>query len=393
MRRLLFLVGAIVLVDTMFFAALTPLLKHYVDDLDLGKAGAGLLQAMYPAGALVAGIPGGIAAARFGVKPTVLIGLTLLAITTVAFGFADSVWALDLARFLQGISSAFSWTGALSWLVAAAPPGRRGQLIGSAFGAAIAGALFGPVLGAIASFTGTAPAFSAVAGLALVLAVAAWRTPAATPAEPQPVRMLFRALTVRRIQIPIWLCLLPALLFGNLSVLVPLRLSHLGWGAAAIGGTYLVMAAIEAAWAPILGRAADHFGRLPPLRAALLASAIVTLLLPWPGNPWVLALVVICAGFAFGSFWTPAMSWVTDEAETFGLDYGYAFALVNVAWAPGQAGGSALGGAVAAATTDAVPYLALTALCLLSLLAVRRSLAAASSPSLDRRSAVARGQS
>jgi MFS family permease len=393
MRRLLFLVGAIVLVDTMFFAALTPLLKHYVDDLDLGKAGAGLLQAMYPAGALVAGIPGGIAAARFGVKPTVLIGLTLLAITTVAFGFADSVWALDLARFLQGISSAFSWTGALSWLVAAAPPGRRGQLIGSAFGAAIAGALFGPVLGAIASFTGTAPAFSAVAGLALVLAVAAWRTPAATPAEPQPVRMLFRALTVRRIQIPIWLCLLPALLFGNLSVLVPLRLSHLGWGAAAIGGTYLVMAAIEAAWAPILGRAADHFGRLPPLRAALVGSAIVTVLLPWPGNPWVLALVVICAGFAFGSFWTPAMSWITDEAETFGLDYGYAFALVNVAWAPGQAGGSALGGAVAAATTDAVPYLALTALCLLSLLAVRRSLAAASSPSLDRRSAVARGQS
>lgn len=161
MRRLLFLVGAIVLVDTMFFAALTPLLRHYVDELELGKAGAGALQAMYPAGALVAGIPAGIVAARLGVKPTVLIGLTMLSLTTVAFGFASSVLALDLARFLQGVSSAFSWTGALSWLVAAAPPGRRGQLIGSAFGAAIAGALFGPVLGAIASFTGTGTALSA----------------------------------------------------------------------------------------------------------------------------------------------------------------------------------------------------------------------------------------
>ena len=392
MRRLLFLVGAIVLVDTMFFAALTPLLEHYVDELDLGKAGAGVLQAMYPAGALVAGIPGGMAAARFGVKPTVLTGLTLLAITTVAFGFADSVWALDLARFLQGISSAFSWTGALSWLVAAAPPNRRGRLIGSAFGAAIAGALFGPVIGAVASFTGTAPAFSSVAGLALVLAVAAWRTPAATPTEPQPVRMLFRALKVRRIQIPIWLCLLPALLFGNLSVLAPLRLSDLGWGAAAIGGTWLVMAALEAAWAPILGRAADHYGRLPPLRAALVASAIVALLLPWPGSPWLLAAVLLGAGLAFGSFWTPAMSWVTDEAEAFGLDYGYAFALVNVAWAPGQAGGSALGGAVADATTDAVPYVALSALCVLSLLTVSR-FAAASSRSPDRRSAVEPGRS
>jgi MFS family permease len=372
MRRLLFLVGAIVLVDTMFFTALTPLLPHYVDKLDLGKGGAGVLQAMYPIGALLASIPGGMAAARFGVKPTVLVGLALLALTTTAFGLADSEWTLDLARFVQGVSSAFSWTGALAWLVAASPPGRRGQLIGSAFGAAIAGALFGPVLGAVASFTGTGPAFGTVAGLAIVLAIAAWRSPAATPAEPQPVRMLFQALLVRRIQVPMWLCLLPALLFGNLSVLAPLRLSDLGWGAAAVGATYLVMAAIEAAWAPILGRASDRYGRLPPLRAALLASAIVTFLLPWPHSPWLLAVVIVAAGFAFGSFWTPAMSMITDEAETVGLDYGYAFALVNVAWAPGQAGGSAIGGAVASLTSDAVPYLGLTALCLLTLLAVTR---------------------
>jgi MFS family permease len=370
MRRLLFLVGAIVLVDTMFFTALTPLLPHYVDKLGLGKGGAGLLQAMYPLGALLAAIPGGMAAARFGVKPTVLIGLSLLALTTVAFGLANSVWALDLARFVQGVSSAFSWTGALAWLVAASPPGRRGQLIGSAFGAAIAGALFGPVLGAIASFTGTAAAFGAVAGLAVLLAVAAWRTPAATPDAPQPVRMLFRSLGVRRIQIPMWLCLLPALLFGNLSVLAPLRLSDLGWGAAAVGATYLVMAAFEASWAPILGRASDHYGRLRPLRAALLASTVVTLLLPWPQSAWLLALVIVSAGFAFGSFWTPAMSMITDEAEVVGLDYGYAFALVNIAWAPGQAGGAAIGGAVASVTSDAVAYLGLSVLCFLTLLAI-----------------------
>jgi MFS family permease len=370
MRRLLVLVGAIVLVDTMFFTALTPLLPHYVDELGLGKGGAGLLQAMYPLGALLAAIPGGMAAARFGVKPTVLIGLSLLALTTVAFGLANSVWALDLARFVQGVSSAFSWTGALAWLVAASPPGRRGQLIGSAFGAAIAGALFGPVLGAIASFTGTGAAFGAVAGLAVLLAIAAWRTPAATPDEPQPVRMLFQSLLVRRIQIPMWLCVLPALLFGNLSVLAPLRLSDLGWGAAAVGATYLVMAGIEAAWAPILGRASDHYGRLRPLRAALLASTMVTLLLPWPQSAWLLALVIVSAGFAFGSFWTPAMSMITDEAEVAGLDYGYAFALVNIAWAPGQAGGAAIGGAVASVTSDAAAYLGLSGLCLLTLFAI-----------------------
>jgi MFS family permease len=372
MRRLLLLTGAIVLVDTAFFTALTPLLPHYVDKLELSKAGAGVLQAMYPAGALLAAIPGGMAAARFGVKRTVLMGLTLLAVTTTIFGVANVAWLLDLARFVQGVSSAFSWTGALSWLVAAAPPGRRGQLIGSAMGTAIAGALFGPVLGAVASYTGTGPAFGAVAGIAVALAFAAWRSPAAVPDAAQPVGMLFRALRTRRIQVAMWLCALPALLFGNLSVLAPLRLSHLGWSAAAIGGTYLAMASVEAASAPILGRASDHFGRFRPLRAALVASTVVTLLLPWPHSAWLLAAIVVAAGFAFGSYWTPAMSLITDEAEAIGLDYGYAFAVVNIAWAPGQAGGAAIGGAVASLTSDAVPYLGLAGICLLSFAALRR---------------------
>jgi MFS family permease len=363
-RRLLLLTGAIVLVDTMFFTALTPLLPHFVDELHLGKGGAGVLQAMYPAGALVAAIPSGMVVARVGVKRAVLIGLLLLAATTVAFGFSNSAWSLDTTRFLQGVSSAFSWTGALTWLVSAAPPGRRGQLIGSAFGAAIVGALFGPVLGAVASLTSSAIAFSAVAGLAVVLAFAALSAPAVAPERPQPVRMILDALRVRKIQAAIWLCLLPALLFGTLSVLAPLRLSDLGWGATAVAATYLVGAAIEAGWAPVLGRLSDLHGRLLPLRGALVASAVVAAALPWPANAWVLAALVVAAGFAFGSFWTPAMSMITDAAEESGLEYGYAFALVNIAWAPGQAGGSAIGGALASATSDAVPYLALAAICI-----------------------------
>jgi MFS family permease len=122
----------------------------------------------------------------------------------------------------------------------------------------------------------------------------------------------------------------------------------------------------------VLGRASDRYGRLLPLRSALIASGIVAALLPWPGRVWILAAFVVCAGFAFGSFWTPAMSMVTDEAETRGLDYGYAFALVNVAWAPGQAGGAAIGGALASVTSDGVPYLGLAAICFVSLAALAR---------------------
>ena len=61
MRRLLILVCALVAVDTMLYAALTPLLPRITEHLQLSKAGAGVLVAAYAAGALVGGLPGGVA--------------------------------------------------------------------------------------------------------------------------------------------------------------------------------------------------------------------------------------------------------------------------------------------------------------------------------------------
>jgi predicted MFS family arabinose efflux permease len=366
-RRLLLLVGAIVFVDTMFFAALTPLLPQYAEELGLSKAGAGLLAASYALGALVGGIPGGMSAARFGVRPTVLVGLTGMAITTVTFGFADSIWLLDTARFLQGVASSFSWTASLAWLVAAAPAERRGETIGAVMGAAIVGALFGPVLGGIASVTGTGPAFASVAVLASVLGVAAWRTPASTPEHPQPLSRLFGALRDRAIVASIWFVLVPALLFGALNVLGPLRLDVLGLSALAIGATWLVAASFEAALSPLIGRFSDRRGRIAPLRVGLIGSAAATAILPWIDRGWALAAAIVLAACAFGSFWTPSMSMLADRAETIGLDYAYGFALINLAWAPGAAAGSALGGAAARATSDAAVYLTLSGLCVFTL--------------------------
>ena len=78
MRRLLLLVCAVVWVDTMLYAALTPLLPHFTHTLHLSKAGAGVLVAADGAGALVGGLPGGAAAARLGARRAVLGGLTLM---------------------------------------------------------------------------------------------------------------------------------------------------------------------------------------------------------------------------------------------------------------------------------------------------------------------------
>ena len=366
-RRLLFLTSAVVFFDTLFFAALTPLLPHYAHTLHLSETGAGVLAAAYPAGVIVGAIPSGIVASRVGVKPTVIAGLTAVALCTTLFGIAETAWQLDTARFVQGLASAFTWTGALAWLVSAAPGERRGTLIGRAFAAAVVGALAGPVLGGVASVAGTGWTFGAVGVASLALVGWAAAVPAERPSGRQPLSVLGHALRDRRMLGGFWFVVLPALLFGTLSVLGPLRLSHLGLGSVAIGAVFLCSAAVEAANNIYVGRVTDRSGAVRPLIVGLISSAVLAALLPWPDRALVLALLVVCGGFAFGTFFTPGMTLLTQLSETRGLDYGYTFALMSLAWAPGQALGAAGGGALAHATTNTVPYLVLAAVCCVTL--------------------------
>ena len=374
MKRLVALVGAVVLVDTMFYAALTPLLPEYADELGLSKAGAGLLAAAYPIGLIVTGIPAGLAASWLGVRRTLLAGLLGMVVTTALFGFAHSVWLLDTARVLQGAASSCSWTAGLSWLVADAPSAARGRLIGSAMGAAIFGAMLGPVIGGLASVTSTEATFSGVACLGLVLAVWAWATPAGHEARRQPIAFLVHALRNRRVLVSVGFIALPAAGFGVLNVLAPLRLDQLGLGAVAIGTVWLIGAGCEAALSPLVGHVSDRRGRLLPLRAGLAGAVVTFAILPLlDARWWLLAPGIVACGIALGSFWAPAMSMASDEAEATGLDYAFGFALVNLAWAPAIVAGAAGGGALAGATSDTVPYLTLATLFALTLAALWRS--------------------
>ena len=371
MRRLLLLVCSIVLVDTMLYAALVPLLPRYSEEFDLSKGGSGLLVATYAAGALVGALPGGLAASRLGPKRAVLAGLALMAVASLGFGFAGDAWTLGISRLAQGFGSALSWAGALVWLIARTPRERRGEMLGTAIGSAVFGALLGPALGAFAEAVGPRPAFVAVAGLATGLALWASRTPGAA-AEPQPLRALGRAVRSRVIVGGLWLMVLPALLFGVVAVLVPLELDRAGWSAAAIAAVFVGAAAIEVFVAPLLGRFSDRRGRLLPVRLALTASIAVTVALALADRPAAVTALVVAAAISFGAFWAPAMALLSDGAERIGLAQGLAFGLMNAAWGGGNSVGPALGGALADAAGDALPYALMAAVCLATLAALSR---------------------
>ncbi|MGB2874138.1 MAG: MFS transporter [Gaiellaceae bacterium] len=368
MRRLVVLLSALVAVDTMFYTALAPLLPHFAVQYGLSKSGAGILSGAYAAGVLAASVPGGVVASRLGAKRAALIGIAATSAATLAFGLAGNLWMLGVARLAQGVGSAFSWAAALVWLVAAAPSGRRGALIGTTMGAAVFGALLGPTLGALATVVGVRIAFLGVSAVGFGLCAWVAATPA-PPAQPQPLSALRRA--DARFLGALWFVVLPALLFGVLTVLVPLKLHARGWGGVAIGTLFLATAAIETGFNPLLGYFTDRRGRLLPVRLALFTSIAVSLALAWAQTAPLVAALTVAAGIGYGAFYTPGMALVSDSADRRGIAHGIAFGVMNGAWAIGNLIGPVVGGVLGQAAGDSLPYALLAVLCAATLAVTR----------------------
>jgi MFS family permease len=362
MRRLLLLASAIVFLDTTFFTLIAPLLPAYQHDLHLSTAQAGILTSAYAAGMLAASLPAGYVASRFGPRRASVVGLVALGLSTCLFGLLKSIYLLDLARFIQGAAGALIWSGALTWLINSYPENKRGQVIGTALGFAVAGSLLGPALGALAASIGTEALFAGLLVLTLVLAGVAARIPDTVARESQPLRDVFRCLIDRRVVEAAIFVSSPSVMFGALDVLVPLRINVLGGGHAVIAVGFIGGAALESLLSPVAGRLADRVGRRAPYVIGMAICAGSMLIFAVADSLATVILALLVCSLGSGLCFAPAMTLISDSAAASGLHQGYAAAVSNMAWAAAQVFGGIVGAAVAGVTGDAAPSIAIAAL-------------------------------
>ena len=164
--------------------AFTPILPLMQDALSVTlDDGAWLATANY-AGYLLGALASFVLAPRAGVSAK--WGLLVVALSTLAMAFTDTLPVWLLLRLVAGIASAFVLVGASAWALAHLAVHRRGDLAGWVFAGVGVGIGIAGCVALLASTSGGKPehAWAALGAAALAVAVAAWfRLSAAAPAS------------------------------------------------------------------------------------------------------------------------------------------------------------------------------------------------------------------
>ena len=148
--------SALALALTMFveavgYGVVAPTLPFLARSAGAGETRIGFLVGLYAAVGLVAGLPFGGMANRYGRRSLVLVGLGCLTLSSFGFVFAPTYAWLVAARFVQGLGATAIWVGALTLAADLSPDAHMGRTLSWITGSWSLGFVVGPALGGLGS--------------------------------------------------------------------------------------------------------------------------------------------------------------------------------------------------------------------------------------------------
>ncbi len=361
--------------------ALGALLPPIMAELALSYAEAGFLSTAFFYAYMAMQFPAGVLGDRFGRKRTLITGLVLGALASVATGFAGSFVALFLARLLTGISQGFLFSNDRVIIVATTPKGKMALGQGISFSGAglgtTLGLLLAGALGVVVPWRSVFILFALPPLLAAVLIGRLVPEPPRHTAVAEPVWPFRRVLRAR----DFWLLgvtgVMPVYVQFVLATWAPLFFAEVG---VADLGRSAALASLQGVPAPFglffSGLLADRFHRrgLPRkliIAATLLLTALsvggMGLVVHAQGPAWLLILAMLGTSFFFWCAWGPAYAILGELFPASVL--GKAFGLYNTTCFLGAIAGPVVTGMIRDLTGSfAAALLTAGALCLLSVL-------------------------
>jgi MFS family permease len=298
---------------------------------------------------------------RFGRRPFYISGMFGYALTMVAFAYSDQIWAMVVARLLQGLASACAWLSASAIIADITGPENRAHYFGRLAQASSRGSIFGALI-AFTLFNNSLNLngwrlsfliFAAGAMVAFLIALRGLRETIPTKIQTRPSPIIWsRAWTL--------LMLVTLVTAGSWAMTSPILIlflqERLKTSVDVIAWAFLPSGIIWAVLPAHLGRLADRFGRKPLMILGLAISAIAMFLLPFLTSFIGLAILwsVLALCFAAGD---PAEQALVADL-TGGEQRGRAYGLYVIASDIGAALGPLCGGWLYDTIDASAPFIA-----------------------------------
>ncbi len=225
---------------------------------------------------------------RWGRRPFLMVGLFSHAVAMVVFSISGTIILLTVARFVQGLGTAFLWITAYTIVADKAKETGRGYDFGLIDEAANRGAIIGTTIGFVAILTLSNMEWKQIwfwlflcyAVLSVLSLWFGWRGVGETRPAIGPLRVENRPISGQ-------LLALMGIVFitgASTAMIWPLLMVFLQdilqaevW---ALASAYLPAALLSAYLPSHIGRIADRWGRKPPMIAGLVIGAFASALIP-----------------------------------------------------------------------------------------------------------------
>jgi MFS family permease len=290
------------------FGIVVPAVPLFALQFGVGTTAAGAVVSAFALMRLVSGLAAGRFVDRVGERLALMVGLGVVALSSLLAGLAVSYPQLLVLRGLGGVGSAVFTISSTSLLLRVASRAQRGRTQSIYRGGFLVGGIIGPAFGgAVIGVSIRAPFFLYAGTLALAMVASGALLPKPPPKADVVVPAEPRTPLATALASPAYRAALAGnfaigfSLFGVRSTVVPLLVvKGLGLGPGWVGAAFTVGALVQTLLLLPAGRAVDDVGRRPTLIAGGLVTAAALVLLALSTGPvsLLLAMSVFAAGGA-----------------------------------------------------------------------------------------------